>query len=253
MNTPMTSQRTAIYPTRAQEFWAGLRATLPLVISGIPFGIIFGALATANGISPWTTFGLSLLVYAGSAQFIATNLLTAGAAIPVIILTTFFVNLRHALYAATLAPHLRHFSHKWLLPLGFTLTDETFVVVITRYNAEDGAPHKRWYHLGSAAVMYGSWQASTLLGIMAGSSISNPASWGLDFALPVTFIGMLVPLVKTRPVLASVVAAGIAAVLCNGLPNQLGLIVAAVAGIGVGLVAESLQPPQASVISEGAP
>jgi 4-azaleucine resistance transporter AzlC len=231
-------------PTRRAEFWAGFRATLPLVIGAIPFGIIFGTVAVKIGLSPEAALAMSALVYAGSAQFIATNMITGLAPVPFIVIATFVVNLRHALYSAALAPSMRHLPQSWLLPLGFWLTDETFVVVVNRYQQPDTSPYKHWYHLGSAVFMYSNWQLSTLVGIIVGQQIQNADRWGLDFAMVVTFIGMLVPMLRTRPMLLAAVTAGGAAVIGNGLDNKLGLLIAALAGILSGMVAETrLQAP----------
>lgn len=228
----------SLSPTRQSEFWAGVRATFPLVVGAIPFGIIYGALAVNSGISAAGTLGMSLIVFAGSSQFIAAGLVASGASTAVIVLTTFVVNLRHALYSATLAPHMKHLSHKWLLPLGFWLTDESFVVVASRYDQQDRSPFKHWFFLGSAIFMYSNWQLSTYIGVVAGQSIPDAASWGLDFAMVVTFIGMLVPLVKGNSTLVAVVVAGGVSLLASGLPNQLGLLVAALFGIIAGVIAE---------------
>jgi len=224
------------HPTRRAELINGMKATLPLVVGGVPFGIIFGALAVSSGISPLATMGLSAFVFAGSAQFIATGLIAQGAGAFVISLTTLVVNLRHTLYAATLAPHVRGLSQQWLIPLGFWLTDETFVIVINRYNQADAAPHKHWYWLGSSVMMYISWQIATWIGIVAGGAIPDAAAWGLDFAMVATFIGMIVPMVKNRPTLAAVLVAGIVGVLAHGLPHQLGLIAAALVGTFLGIL-----------------
>lgn len=226
------------FPTRRQEFWAGARATLPLIVGAIPFAIIFGALSSTNGLSAGGALAMSALVYAGSAQFIAANLLATGTNAALILLTTFVVNLRHTLYAATLAPHLKQLPQRWLVPLGFWLTDETFVVVVTRYRRPDAAPYKHWYHLGSALSMYSNWILCTAVGVLAGQYIRDPQSWGLDFALIVTFIGMLVPFVRSRPALLAVLSAGAVAVLTYSWPNKLGLIVAALAGVAAGVLAE---------------
>lgn len=228
--------------TRRSEFLAGIRDTFPLVIGAIPFGIIFGASAITSGISPAGVIGLSLFVFAGSAQFIAAQLVKSGAGIGVIVLTTLIVNLRHALYSTTLAPYMKHLSQRWLLPLGFTLTDETFVVVASHYGKENASPYKHWYHLGSALIMYTNWQLCTLIGVVAGQSIADIGRWGLDFALVVTFIGMLIPLIKNRPLLLSAVVAGLCGVAFNGLPNKMGLIVAALVGVAAGVIAEALMP-----------
>lgn len=224
--------------SRTEEFWAGVRDTLPLILGAVPFGMIFGALAATSGLSPAAVIGMSLFVFAGSAQFIGANLVAGGAALPVIWLTTFVVNMRHALYSATLAPHVKHLGQQWLLPLGFWLTDETFAVVIVRYNAEDASPYKHWYHLGSSVSMYVNWVTCTLIGMIAGRAIPDASALGLDFAMVVTFIGIVVPLVKNRPTLGAVLVAGITAVIAVPLPNKLGLMVAAAAGIITGLALE---------------
>jgi predicted branched-subunit amino acid permease len=137
---------------------------------------------------------------------------------------------------------MKHLPQKWLLPLGFWLTDETFVVVVQRYNQPDESPYKHWYHLGSALFMYINWNICTLIGIVAGQSIPDLSRWGLDFALYVTFIGMLIPLIKSRPLLLSAVVAGLSAVLFHGLSNQMGLIIAALLGVVAGVIAENLLP-----------
>ncbi len=228
-------------PTRRAELWAGVKATFPLIVGTIPFGIIFGALAVTSGISVGGAMAMSAFVFAGSAQFIATGLVAGGAGPLVIILTTFVVNLRHALYAASLAPHMKHLPQRWLIPLGFWLTDETFVVVITRYSRHDASPYKHWYYLGSALFMYINWQVCTWIGLVAGQAIPNPRAWGLDFALVVTFIGMLAQFIRNRPTLAASVVAGVAAVLTHSWPNQIGLLVAALLGIGAGVLAEAAE------------
>ena len=151
---------------------------------------------------------MSLFVFAGSAQFVATGLVAGGAGLAIIILTTFVVNVRHGLYSMSLAPHVKNLPQRWLLPLGFWLTDETFLVVIERFSRPDRSPNRHWFYLGSAIFMYVNWQICTFIGIRAGQSIPDPQSWGLDFALPVTFIGMLVPALHSRPVVLCVVVAG---------------------------------------------
>ncbi len=224
--------------TRRNEFLAGMKDTFPLVAAAAPFGLIFGTLAVTSGISPAATLGMSLFVYAGSAQFIAAGLVAQGVGVAFIVLTTFVVNLRHALYAASLAPYMKYLSQKWLLPLGFWLTDETYAVTITRYPRDDSSPYKHWYYLGSAILMYTNWQCWTVAGIVAGTQLEGIAELGLDFALIVTFIGIVVPLIVNRPVVVCVLVAGVSSLLFNGMPNKLGLMVASLLGIAVGVVAE---------------
>jgi 4-azaleucine resistance transporter AzlC len=228
--------------TRRSEFLAGVKDTFPLIVGAIPFGIIFGAVAVSSGLTPLATLGMSLFVFAGSAQFIAATLFASGTPLGIIVFTTFIVNMRHALYGASLAPYMKHLPQRWLVPLGFWLTDETYAVVIRRYPQEDQSPYKHWYHLGSSVAMYLNWQLVTLIGIIAGQQIGDAQNWGLDFALIVTFIGIVVPLLVTRPMLVCAVVSGVVGTAANGLPNNLGLMVAAFAGIAAGVIAEARKP-----------
>jgi 4-azaleucine resistance transporter AzlC len=221
-----------------KEFFSGFQDTFPLVVGAIPFGIIFGALAVNSGLSTAGTMAMSAFVFAGSAQFIATSLISSGVGITMIILTTFVVNLRHALYGATLGPHLKYLPQRWLVPLGFWLTDESFVVTATRFNRPDQSSFKHWYFFGSSIFMYSNWQLCTFIGVKAGQAIPEPGNWGLDFAMIVTFIGLLVPMLNGKPVVIASLVAGFTAVIGYSLPNRLGLLVATLMGIIAGVLAE---------------
>ena len=220
------------------EFIAGAKAILPLVIGAIPFGIIFGTLAQSSGLSFAGAVAMSAVVFAGSAQFIALGLLAAGTALPIIILTTFVVNLRHLLYSLSLVTHVKQLSSIWKLIIGFWLTDEVFAVAINRYDKGDRSTYKHWYYLGAAIFMYLNWQICTIIGLTFGNLIPNARNWGLDFAMSVTFIGMVIPYVKNKPMVVTVIVSGIMALLTRNLPYQSGLIVAATVGIVAGMVAK---------------
>ena len=224
--------------SRFAEFVRGARDIVPMIVGAIPFGIIFGTLSAGAGLSAWQTLGMSLLVFAGSSQFIAITLLASGAGAVVVLLTTFVVNLRHALYSAVLQPFVRHLPTRWRMPLAFWLTDEAFAVVQHRYAETDASPHKHWYFLGGALAMYLNWQLCTLVGVIFGQAVPNLAAWGLDFAMLATFIGIVVPMLRNRPQLAAALVAGAVALLCHGLPYKLGLMAAALSGIAVGIVLE---------------
>jgi len=227
-----------------REFFAGARAIVPLVIGATPFGMLFGALAISVGLSPWAAMGLSLIVFAGSSQFVAAGLVGQGASIGIIVLTTFVVNLRHALYAASLGPYLRHLSHRWLAPMAFVLTDESYAAVVARFEQADESPNKHWFYMGGALLMYVNWQLWTLAGIMTGQRLQNIGDFGLEFAMVVTFIGIVVPLIRHWPMLLCALVAGGTALLFHALPHQLGLIVASLCGIAAGMVAQRLNGKQ---------
>lgn len=231
-----------------REFLSGARATIPLIIGAIPFGIIFGTLAEPSGLSAIGALAMSLFVFAGSAQFISLGLLAAGAALPVIIATTFIVNLRHMLYSANLVPKVRHLPQRWRVPMAFGLTDETFAAVSNRYLLHDDVTHAHWFYLGSFLAMYTNWVLCTALGIALGELFPDMTQWGLDFAMSVTFIGMVMPYLRNKPMWGAVIVAGAMSVATVALPHKLGLIVAAICGITTGL---SLYMMDKSAIESG--
>lgn len=237
--------------SRQSEFIKGAKDTIPLMVGAAPFGIIFGVLAINNGLSFAAALGFSVFVFAGSSQFIAAKLVAENLHIALIILTTLIVNLRHALYSASLGPAMKDLPQKWMLPLAFWLTDETYAVVIRRWTDEaDKSPHKHWYHLGSSVSMYLNWQLWTLIGLLAGTYLEGLAELGLEFAMVVTFIGIVVPMVKTRPMLLCAIVAGIVSVLGKGIPNNGGLMLAALAGIVAGVMLEAYMGRERTYVTE---
>ncbi|WP_417663057.1 AzlC family ABC transporter permease [Pseudomonas sp.] len=224
--------------TRVQEFYQGVRDMLPMLLGAMPFGIIYGSLAVASGLSPWQTLAMSVFVFAGSAQFIAISLLSSGVGITVLLLTTLVVNLRHALYSASLQPFVRHLPARWRMSLAFWLTDEAFAVVQHRYALRDESPNKHWYFLGASLAMYSNWLLCTVIGLVFGQSVPNLAEWGLDFAMLATFIGIVVPMLRNRPQVAAALVAAAVALVCHELPYKLGLMAAAFSGIVVGVILE---------------
>jgi 4-azaleucine resistance transporter AzlC len=222
--------------SRGREFLLGLRDTLPFMFGSIPFGVIFGTLATGAGLSPLATMAMSLFVFSGSAQFIAVLLLGSGSGLIVVWFATLVLNLRHLLYAATLVDHVRHLSQAWRFPLAAFLTDETFAAMERRYRLQGGGRNAHWYYLASCCGMYANWQFWTLFGITLGSWFPEIQHWGLEFAMAATFIGIVMPLLHSMPYVAAAATAGIVAALGNPLPYKLGLMLGALAGIAVGLV-----------------
>lgn len=226
--------------TRRTEFLKGARDTLPLVIGAIPFGIIFGTLSGNAGLSTAGTMGMSLFVFAGSAQFIAMGLVGAGTMWPMIVVTTFVVNFRHLLYTATLLPYLQRLPRRWQVILAFGLTDETFAVAVGHWHRPGDGRYKNWYQFGSMMFMYVNWNVCTILGLAAGHLLEGIGGWGLDFAMVAAFIGMVIPFLKDKPSYCVVLVSGAGALLFNGLPHKLGLIVATILGIAAGVICESL-------------
>ncbi len=226
---------------KIQHALLGMRDTLPLAVGTTPFALIFGTMAVAAGLPPLAAVAMSCIVFAGSAQFISLSLISGGATLPVLWLTTFVINLRHALYSATLQPVSRDWRFPWRVLGAFWLTDECFAVIERRLRdigAKDALP----YYLGSCAFFYFNWVAWTGVGALLGGKIPGLAGLGLDFAMIATFAAMIAPQFRTpTPVAVAIVAGGVAWV-AGDLPYKLGLIVAAFAGIAVGMFLDSRKP-----------
>lgn len=221
---------------KTTEFFTGIRDETPILLGVIPFGLIYGVLARSVGIPAILAQMMSLVIFAGSAQFVTAQLVGAGIPGIIIVLTAFVLNLRHALYSASLAPYLKRLSLLWRMLLAYLLTDEAYAVIITHYQKEPEAPYKHWYSLGAGLALWITWQSSTAIGIQLGASI--PASWSLDFAAPLTFIALVVPNLKDRPGVAAAIAASLIALLAVNVPLKLGLLIAAFVGVLVGLCLE---------------
>ncbi|WP_273428133.1 AzlC family ABC transporter permease [Chitinibacter tainanensis] len=213
---------------------AGFQATLPMQMGVAPFGLIFGALAISAGLPGWAAVAMSLLVYAGSAQFLAVSLLASGADWPLIVFTTMIVNLRHALYSASLHTELAPLPFWQRAGLAYFLTDETFAAM--QLARQQQVQPLGVFMLGSGLCNGGSWLLSTIAGVLLGQSVPGLASWGLEFAMVATFTGIVVPLLINRAQIAACVAAGLTSLLTLSLPYKLGLLLAVLAGIWAGML-----------------
>jgi 4-azaleucine resistance transporter AzlC len=219
------------------EFIAGVRDQLPILLGVAPFGMIFGALALNAGIPQIEAQAFSLLIFAGSAQFIATGLIAEGTPPLVVVFTILVVNLRHMLYSATMAGSMERLSGPWKALLAWLLTDEAFAVASIRYRRGDHT-HAHWYTFGTGLTLWAAWQVSTAIGILLGARI--PSTWSLDFFLPLTFLALLTPTLTDRPTWAAALTAGISAVALAWMPLKLSLLCAAALGIAAGIIAENV-------------
>ena len=218
--------------TPLSAFMLGVRALLPMLLGVAPFGVIYGVVALQSGIPPLAAFLMSSLVFAGSAQFLLSQLVAAGAPALLSVGAVGLINLRHALYSASVAPILHALPRRWKLLLAYLLTDEAYAAAIPHLLAEPKSPLAHWILFGSGFALWAGWQLATLAGVLLGAQL--PADLGLDFALPLTFIAIVVPLIDSRARLIAALAAGTVAVLLAGLPYKTGLFAAALAGLAAG-------------------
>jgi len=231
-----TPQLTLPLPPR-QALLAGANASLPLLMAIIPFGVVCGASAASIGLSFGQAFGLSWLVFAGSSQIVATQLMASGAPAWVTVLTGWVVNLRFMMYSAALAPYFRQRSRagRWLG--AYLLTDQAFAVTLGRLVEGREARETAWFYLGLALSTWLFWQVASIAGIVLGSFI--PARWSMDFIVALTFIALLVPLLNDRLMRSAALVGGIVA-LAPQLPFRLNLITAALAGAAVAMLLEKI-------------
>jgi 4-azaleucine resistance transporter AzlC len=192
-----------------RAFLAGMIEAAPIVFGFIPIGIAFGVLANKAGLSDTNTLLLSIIVYAGSSQFIAVGLLEADVPAISIILTTFIVNLRHLLMSAALAPYLGRWRRKDLAAFAFHLTDETFAIHSLRF--PKGVPPKAEV-FGLNVTVQVAWVLGTWLGITLGGFIGEVEPWGLDYALPAMFVALLAIQVRGKVQISVAVLAGLLSV-----------------------------------------
>ena len=229
--------------TRSYLFLLGMKDCAPLILAAIPFGVIYGALGQSTELSFWAVLAMSIFVFAGSAQFIAVGLIASSTSWPIIVLTTFFVNFRHLLYSANLLPHVKDYGQKVRAPMAFLLTDESFAVASNYLKLHGDKPNFNWYYFGAALFMYLNWQLCTLVGLYIGQSIPDMANWGLDMAVVVAFIGIVVPCLHNRATLACALVAGGLSLITYDWPHKTGLLFSAVSAILVAMYLEKKSAP----------
>jgi 4-azaleucine resistance transporter AzlC len=223
----------------APEARRGVSDALPILVGLVPFGVVAGVAATDVGLSPVQAVGLSVVVFAGAAQLAAVDLLAQDARLAVVVVAAVVINLRMLMYSASIAPHFREFDSRWKAFCAYFLTDHAYALSIARYVRDHPDPMaRRRYFLGVGLSAWVVWQASTLVGVFAGAGV--PDAWGLEFAVPLVFLALLVPTVRDSPTLASAAVGGGVAVVATLLPYNLGLVAGAVAGVLAGVVVETL-------------
>ena len=221
------------------EFKEGLRSSGPILLGVIPFGITCGVIGSTAGLTPFESVAMSLIVFAGSAQFIAITMITSGAGCGLIVLTTLIVNLRHLLMGASLAPSMAPLSFPRKMLLSFLLTDEAYAVTISRIDSKSYSPA---FQFGTGISIYVTWALTTLAGALAGSRIPDPLAWGLDFALPATFLVLLLPRLKDRISLTVCLVAGIISIAGSVyLPGKWYMIAATLAAVVTGGILEGVK------------
>ncbi|MEM0977965.1 MAG: AzlC family ABC transporter permease [Pseudomonadota bacterium] len=221
-------------PGIRRYFWLGFRDGAPFFLMALPFGLLFGVVATELGWDLAQTMTATVLVIAGASQFTAVTLWAEGTPILFVLITALAVNLRMAMYSAALVPHFGQASIWTRALLSYTIVDQNFAIGIQRYEAE---PELTWqqkaaFFVGFFAFIAPVWVTSTYLGIVFGKTI--PESYALDFAAPILFLSLFAPLLRSIPNIAAAVVSAALALALSGVPYSMGLIIAAIVAMMVG-------------------
>ena len=220
------------------EARAGAGAAAPMLLGVVPFGLVAGAAPVAHGFGGWSAVGLSTIVFAGASQLAIVDVLAHGGSAVVAILAAWTINLRMVLYSASLAPYLSHESTRRRLGAAYFLVDQVYALSITRWVRDDNEDRRLAFYLGAGALLSTAWVSSTITGAVVGGAV--PDSVPLDFAVPLVFLVLLVPVLVDRPAIVAAVAGGVVAVAAaEAGAGPLSTILGAAAGIAAGALLDA--------------
>ncbi len=216
----------------------GVKDSLPFVLVIAPFGALFGVVATEAGLNLAETMAMTVLVIAGAAQFTALQQMVADAPLVMIVLPALAVNLRMAMYSVSLTPHLGKAPLWQRAFVAYLMVDQSFVLSIQKFETEPDLtiPERLRYYFGVMVLIAPIWYVATLVGALGGQAI--PSGFALDFAVPITFLAMIGPMLRTLPHLVAAATSVIVALACAWMPYGSGLLVAAAAAMTVGALTE---------------
>jgi predicted branched-subunit amino acid permease len=225
--------------TSKSAFWRGFRGGLPFLLVIAPFALLFGVVSAEAGLNLAQTMGMSVLVIAGASQFTAVQLMSENAPAIIVLATALAVNLRLAMYSASLVPHLGH-AKLWQRAIAaYFLIDQSYAVCFEEYERRPGTPmrEKLIFFAGCILPICSVWYLLTYVGATVGSQI--PPEFALDFALPITFLAMIAPMLRTVPHVVAAATSILGALALAWMPFGSGLLVAALAAMIAGAVTET--------------
>lgn len=225
----------------------GIARTIPLALGVAPFGLAYGILAIQAGLTTVETLLMSLIVFAGASQLTAVVMVMGGAGIPLVVASTFLINLRHLVMGLSISPYFTETTPGWRRLLAFSMCDEAYLVSIGHFRDEQVTQGNPYFMFGSGGTIYVVWAITSLVGALAGHAIHDPLKWGLDFAMPATFLTLLLPQVLTRRIAVVVLASAAVAVASYlYIPGKWYMILAVATGTVLGVVLETLAERRAA-------
>jgi len=231
-------------PSPLGAFWRGLRDSLPFLLVVVPFGMVFGVVAIEAGFTLAETMGFSISVFAGASQLAAVQLMTENAPVLIVIATALAVNLRLAMYSASLAPYLGA-APVWQRALvAFLLVDQSFALAHSQFEARPRMPLqvRVGYYIGTVTLVVPLWCVATWMGAVVGNQI--PVGLPVDFAVPITFLAIIAPMLRTLAHVAAALTSVLGVLVLAFLPFNLGLLVAALLAMAVGAQVEAWRARQ---------
>jgi 4-azaleucine resistance transporter AzlC len=219
-------------------FRRGVAEGLPFLVIMVPFGALFGVLGVEAGLPIAQVMGFSVLVIAGASQFTAVQLMLDSVPVVIVVLSALAVNLRMAMYSAAMVPHIGA-APLWQRSLiAYFLVDQTYALSVSAYEdrVDWGVADKVAYFAGTALPVFPAWVGSTFVGAVLGARV--PDEWALDFALPLAFLALVGPLLKTRAHVAAAFVSVVGALALVWVPWNLGLILAAILALMTGAEVE---------------
>ncbi|MDA2978170.1 MAG: AzlC family ABC transporter permease [Actinomycetota bacterium] len=223
--------------TEGQATWRnGVRDVAPIILGIVPFGLIFGVTAADADIDQLAAWASSFLLFAGVSQLAIVEVLGSDGIAITALLTAVVLNSRHLMYSADMGCYTADEPLRTKIGIAYLLTDQAYLVSTSRFGDPDNSDGLTSFYFGAALTLWGTWQITTTAGLLVGNFI--PKSWELGFAIPLTFLALLILAVKSKPGLVAAVVGGSVAVATIGLPLGLGLICGAAAGVGAGLISE---------------
>ena len=222
------------FTTTKSAFWSGVRDSAPFIVVAGPFAMLFGVLATEAGLNVFEALAFSVVVVAGAAQFTALSLMQDDVPTVIVLASALAVNLRMAMYSASITPYLGAVPFWKRAIAAYFLVDQSYAVSISKYEKEPEMPlgQKLAYFFGVVVPVCPSWYIFTVVGALVGQQI--PESWALDFVMPLAFLALIGPMLRTPAHMIAALTGTTVALLAAGLPYNLGLLAAGAAGMIAG-------------------
>ena len=220
--------------TTKSAYWMGVRDGAPFILVAAPFAVLFGVIATEAGLNLFEVMSFSFVVIAGAAQFTALELMQKEAPTLIVLISALAVNLRVAMYSAAITPYLGTAPLWQRVLMSYMLVDQSYALAHAKFEDAPSmsVPQRTAYYFGTCTLVMGAWFICSFLGAALGTQLSP--SIPIDFALPIAFLSMIAPMIRSLSHLVAAITAIVVSLICINVPYSLGLIIAGFAGMAAG-------------------